>query len=62
MHKFSQSLFLAGYLLCSLCAPSSAQEKAPPARDNSSLTFPYFMAGIGILIVMVLVCMPARRE
>jgi hypothetical protein len=55
-------MLLAGCLLASLGAPVSAQEKAPPARDNSSMTFPFFMAGIGILIVMVLVCMPARRE
>jgi hypothetical protein len=55
-------MLLVSCLFCSLCAPAGAQEKAPPARDNSSLTFPYFMAGIGILIVMVLVCMPARRE
>jgi hypothetical protein len=65
MHKFLISLFLGGCLLGSCCAPISAQEKkdeppAPIMRDGP--TIPYLLAGIGVILVMVLVCMPARRE
>jgi hypothetical protein len=65
MHKFLTSLLLAGCLLGSCAAPVSAQEKkeeSTVARDNSTLTIPYVLAAIGLILVMVLVCMPARRD
>jgi hypothetical protein len=65
MHKFLTSVFLTACLFAAIAMPIGAQEKkpnAPTPRDDSSMTLPFVMAGIGILVVMVLVCMPARRE
>ena len=60
------------------CTPASAQQPAPipvekpeppkPAepkrveREGSTAAVSYMLAGIGTLIVMVVICMPARRD
>jgi hypothetical protein len=41
--------------------PKVAQPKRNE-RDGSSLVVSYTLAAIGTIIVMVLVCMPARRD
>jgi hypothetical protein len=39
-----------------------AKEPEPYTRDNSPMMVYYALAGIGAILVMVLVCMPARRD
>jgi hypothetical protein len=64
MYKFLISLFLAGCVFGCCCALLAAQEKkaeSPPVVREAP-TVPYLLAGIGLILVMVLVCMPARRD
>jgi hypothetical protein len=48
--------------------PQDTSEKSEPdtsqkfKRDETSVVTPYTLAGIALVIVMVLVCKPARRE
>jgi hypothetical protein len=66
---------LACFLLLPVCAPVRAQDKAPPPvpekkdaaaakyeRDGSSQLVPWTLAAVGVIIVMILVCMPVRRD
>jgi hypothetical protein len=41
--------------------PPKAEEKKFE-RDGSAQVVHYTLAGIGVMVVMILVCMPARRE
>jgi len=61
MYKFLKSVFFAACWVGACCTPAMAQAK-DEVRDGSTMTVPYLLAGIGVLLVMVLVCMPARRE
>jgi hypothetical protein len=64
------AFLLSCILLLGLCAPVPAQPPAekkdtPPAkyeRDGSTMFVPYTLAAVGLIIVMILVCMPVRRE
>jgi hypothetical protein len=64
------SLVCSCLLLAAECGPAGAQQppekKETPAakyeREGSSMLVPYTLAGIGIVIVMILVCMPVRRD
>ena len=77
MRTWLHSWLLGGLLFCAAGAsldaqappPQPAPEKAEPVkaaekyeRDNSTTVIPYSLAAIAVIIVMVLVCMPARRE
>ena len=43
--------------------PAKAQPKAePPKTDETTYVIPYGLAAIAVVVVMVLVCTPARRE
>jgi hypothetical protein len=42
--------------------PPKAEEPKKFERDGSAQVVHYSLAGIGVLIVLVLVCMPLRRE
>jgi hypothetical protein len=46
--------------------PEKTEKKdGPPAkyeRDGSSQMVPWTLAAVGVIIVMILVCMPVRRE
>src|SRR5207253_2525856 len=69
---------MACTLTLSCCAPAFAQQQQPPMpeklepakppepkkieREGGSAAVSYTLAAIGTIIVMVLVCMPARRE
>ena len=68
---------LSGVLLLGLCAPLAAQDKkeppptpppaqqppAQPAKYERDTPFvPYTLAAVGIIIIMILVCMPVRRD
>jgi hypothetical protein len=59
------SLLFMGDVALLYAQPPPDKAEAPPAkyeRDNSAATIPYTLAIISLIIVMVLVCMPARRE
>jgi hypothetical protein len=74
MRGFFLTWITTGCLLLASCAAANAQgnQPLPPAtpmvetkkaeRDGSSQVVHYTLAGIGTIIVMVLICMPARRE
>ena len=72
MRTWLYSWLMGGLLLCAAGSALDAQpgpEKAEPPkapekyeRDNSTTVIPYTLAAIAVIIVMVLVCMPARRE
>ncbi len=66
---------LACFLLLAVCAPVRPQGAPPPPvpekkdaapakyeRDGSSQLVPWTLAAVGVIIVMILVCMPVRRE
>jgi hypothetical protein len=65
---------LACFLLLAVYAPVRAQGTPPPVpekkdatpakyeRDGSSQLVPWTLAAVGVIIVMILVCMPVRRE
>ncbi len=42
--------------------PVAAQEKKDAPRDGATQVVPYTLAAVGLIIVMILVCMPVRRE
>jgi hypothetical protein len=60
------------FLACAGSVNAQGNQPPPPAppvvetkkveRDGSSQVVHYMLAGIGTIIVMVLICMPARRE
>ena len=70
MRRLLLSWVTGTLLSLACCAPSDAQDKTPdPAAKvtetksgGSTPVAVYTLAAIGTIIVMVLVCMPARRE
>ena len=69
------SWIVAGSLLLACCGTARPQPAQPPAPTeapkaaepkkidrDSSTTVGYALAAIGTVIVMLLICMPARRE
>jgi hypothetical protein len=70
MRRVVGSLVLTAWLLFAE-APASAQPLPPPAqspkppeakKEEPNQVIHYTLAAIAFLIVMVLVCMPARRD
>jgi hypothetical protein len=46
-----------------VCGPAHGQQKEPePAPREQSVLIPYALAGVGALVVILLVCMPVRRD
>lgn len=74
MRAWFRSVTAALLLGCAIGSPLTAQppagaDKGEPAkaaekyeRDSSSFVIPYTLALIAVLLVLVLVCMPARRD
>jgi hypothetical protein len=60
----SALIFLGSCSALDAQAPAPAPKAEPKkfSRDDTSVTIPYLLGGIGVILVMVLVCMPARRE
>lgn len=67
-------VILTGLLITS-AAPLAGQDKGPPpekvektepapppARDGSAMLVHYLLAAIATILIMVLICMPIRRE
>jgi hypothetical protein len=66
MRRFFLALAASLCLLGTCAAVLPAQEKAKEpevyVRDGSRDLMYYTLAGIGTLLIMLVVCMPARRE
>jgi hypothetical protein len=68
MRRFLLALALSSLLLVGTPVSAPAQDKkdaSPPAkvdRDGSTMFVPYTLGAVGIIIVMILVCMPVRRD
>ena len=77
MRRLLISWIIAGTLAMTWGAPASANAPPPVAEekkpeppkaeepkkiDSSSQVVHYTLAGIATLIIMILICMPARRE
>jgi hypothetical protein len=72
------AIFLSCFLLLAVSVPVRSQDKAPPPvpekaekkdapppkyeRDGASQFVPWILAAVGVILVMILVCMPVRRE
>ncbi len=69
---------LSFFLLLAVSGPAYSQDKAPPVaaektekkdappakfeRDSASQFVPWTLAAVGVIIVLILVCMPVRRD
>ena len=75
MRKLFHSLLIAAAFWCGDAhslraqqpAPPPEQAKpaepaAPPSRDGASMLVAYTLAFLGILVVLLLLCVPARRD
>jgi hypothetical protein len=78
MPAIGLACFLSCFLLLAVSVPVCSQEKTPPPvpentekkdsppakyeRDGASQLVPWTLAAVGVIIVMILVCMPVRRD
>ena len=63
MRKLLCSWLMGLCLWWGVCGPAHGQQKEPePAPREQSVLIPYALAGVGALVVILLVCMPVRRD